>query len=253
MSAVAIVLSCLLAATPEVGLARVLFPPLKDAGASPRDGSEIPEYTGAGETQLAAAGYFLKQRNEALEKASSRITELHEVLKLADGANEKQVAKFRRALKEVTGKPLEELRASLTEAVKSEKKRVTLVRKALESAKEEGEQIPAVDPQLIAKLEAYLASPQAMRVVEARVRAYRNIAGGLTAYLDGDEAAALMRMKSASEDAPDIVIAHVYLGSFYFLVQNADAAIEEWKKALALDPTNEAVRKALEQEGVELK
>lgn len=240
----------LLLSASEEDLSRALFPPLREAGALARDGSDGREYDGEGEAQWEASWIFLKQKKEALARAKKKGDEIEAALKIPEDLKDPaQVARVKRELKELAGKPVDELRHELLDAVRAEKKRVQLVKKSMEVSRAAGAAGPPVDAELIDKLFRYLHSSQANQGAEARAGAYRSLAMGLVDYLDNDEVGALLKIKTAAENAPDIAAAHVYLGSLLYLTQKTEAAVLEWKKALELDPTNEGVKKALEAQG----
>ncbi len=56
-------------------------------------------------------------------------------------------------------------------------------------------------------------------------------------------------MRSAATALPDFAVAHAFLGSMYFLFDQKDAAVRAWRRSYELDPTNEAVRAALQEYG----
>ena len=44
-------------------------------------------------------------------------------------------------------------------------------------------------------------------------------------------------------------MAHAFLGSMYFLFDQKEAAVRAWRRSYELDPTNVAVRTALQEYG----
>ncbi len=60
---------------------------------------------------------------------------------------------------------------------------------------------------------------------------------------------ALERVRSSATALPDFAVAHAFLGSMYFLFDQKDAAVRAWRRSYELDPTNEAVKAALQEYG----
>lgn len=237
------------AAPSPADLNRAVFVPMREAGAQPQDGSAgADDYSGAGASQLRMAVAYIKQRDEELGRAAAALAKVHEAMdKVAAASGEREQDALRKELLAAQGKPLEDARLAMLAAVRTEKKRVFLLTKAQEQATEKNETIPNLDPKLIERMAAWLASNKPSEAVDVRLRAYRSVIGGLIDFLDHNEVASMIKMKSATEDAPDLAIAHMYLGSLLFLVQNPDGAVAEWKKVLELEPNNEAVKEALRQ------
>ncbi|MBI5478927.1 MAG: tetratricopeptide repeat protein [Deltaproteobacteria bacterium] len=234
------------AAVPGPGLWPVVFPMLPPAGAAPQDGSQTGDFEGPGQAQMRLAGHLLKARNQEVARAEAAIAALMPVVRaVAAAEKEKDKAGLREALGKLGGKPLDEAQAALLEAVSLEGRRLRMVRKAVEVAAAARKSVPGVDPRLVAALDEHVKSGRAGERAETRFRAYRYLASGLVAFLDDDPPTAVARMKAATDAGPDLAPAWVYLGSFYFLVQKVELAVEAWKKALALDPSNEAVRRAI--------
>ncbi|HEY3448477.1 MAG TPA: tetratricopeptide repeat protein [Myxococcales bacterium] len=231
---------------PSRGLLNSLFPALKAAGAKPKDGSLVTDYMGPGDAQLKISQDYLRQRDAILVEMETPLAALVEAARGLDSAGTaEERASIRQKLGELSGAPLDQANKRLAEALKLEDRRIYMVRKALELAGERKRTIPDVDPELVQQLYLGITSSVAGKAADRRIQAYRNLVAGIVAFLDNDVLTALSHIKSVTDDAPDLAIAHVYLGSISFLVQQPEQAIASWKRALELDPSNEAVRKAL--------
>jgi len=233
-------------AVPVLGLWPSVFPMLPQDGSAPQDGSQTGDFAGPGHVQMRIASHNLKARNEALAQAEAVIAQLLPAVRAVAGAEkQKERAELRAALSDIAGKPLDDCQAALLQALDHEERRLRMVRKAIEAAAREKKTVPGVDAALVESLRRFIADGKAKERALTRVRAFRFLASGLVAFLDDDPPTAVARMKAATDAGPDLAPAWVYLGSFYFLVQKVDLAVAAWRRALALDPSNEAVRRAL--------
>lgn len=217
-----------------------------------RDGSMVTEWEGPGQPQFRLSLPFLRRRNEELGNAEMMFQSLMQAVKSFYNATDAQPPPaVRQQLARMASGSLDEARTALLEAVEMEQKRLTMLHKAVQLAAE-GDAVPvAIDRELLERRAKAISGGQVAEAVEARVRAHRNLALGLVAYIDGDPLGALEKMKAASRDGPELAMVHVYLGSLYYLFQQVDPALAEWKKALDLDPSNETVRQAIKQHSSE--
>lgn len=226
--------------------------PGRSPGVAVRDGSTATEWDGPGQPQFRLSLPFLRRRNEELGNAEMMFQSLMQAVKaFYDATGDQTPTAVRQQLTRMAGPSLDEARGALLEAVELEHKRLIMLRKAVQLAAEQDAAPSTLDRDLIERRTKAIVAGQLVEAVEARVRAHRNLALGLVAYIDGDQLGALEKMKAASRDGPEIVMAHVYLGSLYYLFQQVDPALAEWKKALDIDPSNEAVRQAIKQHSSE--
>lgn len=226
--------------------------PGRSLGVAVRDGSTATEWEGPGQPQFRLSLPFLRRRNEELGNAEMMFQSLMQAVRSFYNASDAQAPPaVRQQLTRMAGASLDEARGALLEAVEMEHKRLTMLRKAVQLATEADAAPTALDGDLLERRTKAIAGGQVAETLEARVRAHRNLALGLVAYIDGDPLGALEKMKAASRDGPEIAMVHVYLGSLYYLFQQVDPALAEWKKALDLDPSNETVRQAIKQHSSE--
>ncbi len=226
--------------------------PGRSPGLAVRDGSTATEWEGPGQPQFRLSLPFLRRRNEELGNAEMMFQSLMQAVKaFHNAAGDQPPPAVRQQLTRMAGASLDEARAALLVAVEMEQKRLTMLNKALQLAAEEDAAPATLDRDLLERRVKGIAGGQVAEAVEARVRAHRSLALGLVAYIDGDPLGALEKMKAASRDGPELAMAHVYLGSLYYLFQQVDPALAEWKKALDLDPSNESVRQAIKQHSSE--
>ncbi|MHB8877026.1 MAG: hypothetical protein ACYC8T_25300 [Myxococcaceae bacterium] len=250
---VTLALSSLLAVAPPPGsdIAPYLYPSLRNDPDS-KDGTATPEWTGPGSAQLRIAQGFQRKRDEQLAVSDAKLDALNKAVQaFYKATGERAPTELRDRIIKLAGKPLDEARVAMLAAADLEARRLKYVQKAAASAAEQEQKVPEVDLKLVDRRSEAHDAGAANRAVEARIRAYRSMATGLVAYLDGDVVEALERMKTAGSEAPDLLLPHIYLGSFYYLLQQTSLAIPEWKAALELDPTNEAVKKALKEHSIE--
>ncbi len=87
-------------------------------------------------------------------------------------------------------------------------------------------------------------APQAEAL--AGLTGIRLLVDALAQYIKGDLAQALVLTAKAIEANAQLALAHVYRGSFFYLTQNKEQAVEAWSRALELDPQDADLRQALD-------
>jgi Flp pilus assembly protein TadD len=156
---------------------------------------------------------------------------------------------MRAKLQALTGAPMEEARTAYLDAVTWEERRIFFVERAITMAEGEHTAIPGIDTALVLKRARAIRAGAVKKALLAQIDGYRDLALGLVAYLDGDNFTALQNVRNAASALPDFAVAHAFLGSMYFLFDQKDAAVKAWRRSYELDPTNEAVRTALQEYG----
>jgi hypothetical protein len=207
------------------------------------DGSKPAEWDVPGGAQLRMSLAFLEERNRLFAEADTAGRELLAVVtRFYKSPQERPVREVRDDLLKM-GRALEPVREALRGAIDQEQKRVQWLQKGIQAA---GGPVGGLDPELLKRRAAAIASGKANEAIEARVRGHQALISGLVAYIDGDPLTALEKMKGATRDAPDIALAHAYLGSLYYLFNQPALALTEWRRTLELDPTDQSVRQALQ-------
>jgi tetratricopeptide (TPR) repeat protein len=215
-----------------------------------RDGGVKLTWDGPGGSQLKLSWDALDKRNEALAMGDMMARALIESVRMffdSDGGLDPEG--MRTKLIALTGAPMEDARTSYLEAVTWEERRLFFVERAMAEAEQQRAGLPGVDRVLVEKRARLIRSGAVKKAVAAQIDGYRDLALGLVAYLDGDNFKALERVRTAATALPDFAVAHAFLGSMYFLFDQKDAAVREWRKSYELDPTNEAVKNALMEYG----
>lgn len=215
-----------------------------------RDGGVKLPWDGPGGPQLKLSWDALDKRNEALAMGDMMARALIESVRMffdSDGGLDPEG--MRAKLTALTGAPMEDARTSYLEAVTWEERRLFFVERAAAEAVQQGAGLPGVDADLVARRARLIRSGAVKKAVAAQIDGYRDLALGLVAYLDGDNFKALEKVRTAAVALPEFAVAHAFLGSMYFLFDQKDAAVREWRRAYELDPTNEAVKNALMEYG----
>jgi tetratricopeptide (TPR) repeat protein len=215
-----------------------------------RDGGVKLPWDGPGGAQLKLSWDALDKRNEQLSMGDMMARSLVEAVRMyfdTEGGLDPEA--MRAKLQSLTGAPMEEARTAYLDAVTWEERRLFFVERAIAQADAERTAIPGIDANLVIRRGKAIRSGAVKKALLAQIDGYRDLALGLVAYLDGDNFKALERVRSAAAALPDFAVAHAFLGSMYFLFDQKDAAVKEWRRAYELDPTNEAVRAALQEYG----
>jgi len=216
----------------------------------PKDGSTSADWEGPGKAQMRLSREALERRNEQLSEADM-VTKafLQRVRTFYDSPGDQPTTEVREQLVQAQ-KLLDEARETLLAAVEEEQKRLGWVQRAV---RESGDLIPNVDPKLVDRRLESITAGKLKATVEARIRAYRSLATGIVAFIDGETLVALERMREAVRDDPDLALAHAYLGSLYYVFQQPKLALAAWKRAADLDPQNRAVKQAIHEHQAEVK
>jgi len=216
----------------------------------PKDGSTSADWEGPGKAQMRLSREALERRNEQLSEVDM-VTKafLQRVRTFYDSPGDQPTTEVREQLVQAQ-KLLDEARETLLAAVDEEQKRLGWVQRAV---RESGDLIPNVDPKLVDRRLESITSGKLKATVEARIGAYRSLAIGIVAFIDGETLVALERMREAVRDDPDLALAHAYLGSLYYVFQQPKLALAAWKRAADLDPQNRAVKQAIHEHQAEVK
>ncbi|HEY6101359.1 MAG TPA: hypothetical protein VIW03_18115 [Anaeromyxobacter sp.] len=215
-----------------------------------RDGGVKLPWDGPGGAQLKLSWDALDKRNEQLAMGDMMARSLVEAVRMyfdTDGGLDPE--SMRQKLQALTGSPMEEARTAYLDAVTWEERRLFFVERAVSQAETEKSSIPGIDATLVARRAKAIRNGAVKKALLAQIDGYRDLALGLVAYLDGDNFKALERVRSAAAALPDFAVAHAFLGSMYFLFDQKEAAVRAWRRSYDLDPTNEAVRAALQEYG----
>lgn len=213
-----------------------------------RDGAIRIDWSGPGGQQLKLSWDALDKRNDEVVTAEMlRVSVLGAVQSFYDGDGTIDIAGMKAKLRALLQGPVEEAQTAYQNAIKLEERRLFFVERGMAEAAAAKEELPGVDGRLVSKRLAALRDGRIAAEMRRRVNAYRSLAVGLLAYLDGDTFAALKNVREAAEALPDMAVVHSLLGSLYALYGQTDAAVVAWKKALELDPNNKAVREAILQ------
>jgi hypothetical protein len=237
------------AAAPEVDEDVIGFLSLTQSTSSRDGGVKLP-WDGPGGMQMKMSWDALDKRNEALAMGDMMARALVEAVRQfydTEGGVDPEGMKAK--LRNMVGGPMEEARASYLDAVTWEERRLFFIEKAVADAESQKVPLPGVDPGLVARRVKAMRSGAMKKAVLAKVDGYRDLALGLVNYLEGDNFGALEKVRSAAHALPDFAVAHAFLGSIYFLFDQKEAAVVSWRKAFALDPTNQAVAEALKEHG----
>jgi tetratricopeptide (TPR) repeat protein len=212
-----------------------------------RDGGVKLPWNGPGGVQLSLSWDALDKRNDALTNGDMMARALAETIrKFYDTEGGLDPSAMKAKLRSMVGAPLDEARASYLEAVSLEERRLFFVERALAQADAAGDPIPGIEPQLVARRAAAIRSGAVKAALAAQLDAYRDLALGLVAFLEGDNFGALQKVRGAAVALPDFALAHAFLGSMYFLFDQREAAVVAWRRAYELDPSNQAQAAAQE-------
>jgi tetratricopeptide (TPR) repeat protein len=212
------------------------------------DGAVKLDWPGPGGGQLKLSWDSLDKRNEEVFNAEMlRVALVGAVQAFYDGDGTIDVNGTKKKLAALLQGPVDEARTAYVNAIKQEERRLFFIERAMADAAASKEELPGVNPQLIAKRMAALKDGRIEKEMMRRVNGYRNLGAGLLTYLEGDTFTALKNVKEAAEALPDMAICHALLGSLYALYGQTDAAVISWKRSLELDPNNKAVREAILQ------
>jgi hypothetical protein len=217
-------------------------------GTSSVDGGARLPWDGPGGSLLRSSWDALDKRTDQVMAADPVITALDEAVQGFYESGGEKPGKARAELQQASA-GLERALTAYQQALEFEERRLFLVKKATNIANQARDPIPGINVDLIDRRLAALQEGRIAAAVEKRIQGYRALSAGLIAFIDGESLTALERMKLAADALPDMAVAQAYLGSLYFLFQQSDAAVNAWKKALALDPNNDAVRTALREYG----
>lgn len=217
-------------------------------GTSSIDGGAKLPWDGPGGSLLRSSWDALDKRVDQVMAADPIITALDEAVQGFYESGGEKPGKARAELQQASA-GLDRALTAYQQALEFEERRLFLVKKATNIAAQAKDPIPGINIDLIDRRLAALQEGRIAVAVEKRIKGYRALSAGLIAFIDGESLTALERMKVAAEALPDMAVAQAYLGSLYFLFQQSDAAVNAWKKALALDPNNDAVRTALREYG----
>jgi hypothetical protein len=190
---------------------------------SSRDGGVKLPWDGPGGMQMKLSWDALDKRNEALAMGDMMARALVEAVRQfydTEGGVDPEGMKAK--LRNMIGGPMEEARLSYLDAVTWEERRLFFIERAILEADAQKVPLPGVDPGLVARRAKAMRSGAMKKAVLAKVDGYRDLALGLV---------------------------HAFLGSIYFLFDQKEAAVVSWRKAFALDPTNQAVAEALKEHG----
>ncbi len=215
-----------------------------------RDGGVKLPWDGPGGPELKLSWDALDKRNESLAMGDMMARALIESVRMffdSDGGLDPEGMRVK--LTALTGGPMEDARAAYLDAVTWEERRLFFVERAVVAAEQQQAGLPGVDPALVDRRLRLIRSGAVKKAVGAQIDGYRDLAIGLVAYLDGDNFKALEKVRTAATALPDFAVAHAFLGSMYFLFDQKDAAVREWRRSYELDPTNEAVKTALMEYG----
>lgn len=213
-----------------------------------RDGASITVATGPGAAQLKISGDALARRDEHLELAGILTTSIMGVVRAfyeAEGSLPPD--QIRAKLASLAEGPIDEAQAAWLEAVDCERRRLFFVSRAVAEASADGVPLPGVDADLVERRARAIQAGALVTAVQERADGYRSLALSIVAWLDGDRFGALRRMQTAAERMPDVAITHALLGSFYLVFDQREPAVLAWRRALALDPRDAAVRDALRE------
>ncbi len=210
-------------------------------------GSKLP-WDGPGGSLVRTSWDALDKRFDQVAVATPVIAALNETIQGFYESGGARPGKLKAELQRSSA-DLDRALAAYQSALVFEERRLQLVKKATTIAAQAREPIPGIDVDLIDRRLAALQDGRLPAAVERRIRGYRALAAGLVAFVDGESLTALEKMKLAADGLPDMAVAQAYLGSLYYLFQQTDSAVNAWKRALALDPTNDAVRAALKEFG----
>lgn len=212
------------------------------------DGSVKLEWPGPGGGQLKLSWDALDKRNEEVFNAEMlRVALVGAVQAFYDGDGTIDVEGTKRKLAAMLQGPVDEARTAYLTAIKQEERRLFFIERAMAEAASAKEELPGVNPALVAKRMGALKDGRIEKEMMRRVQGYKNLGTGLLAYLNGDTFTALKNVKEAGEALPDMAVVHSLLGSLYALYGQTDAALISWKRSLELDPNNKAVREAILQ------
>jgi len=215
-----------------------------------RDGGVKLPWDGPGGPQLRLSWDALDKRNEQLSMGDMMARSLVESVRMffdTEGGLDPEA--MRGKLVALTGAPMEEARTAYLDAVTWEERRLFFVERAIAQAEAEHASLPGVDPALVQRRARAIRSGAVKKALAAQIDGYRDLALGLVAYGDGDNFRALEKVRSAVTALPDFAVAHAFLGSMYFLFDQKEAAVKAWRRSYELDPTNEAVRAAIQEYG----
>ncbi|HET8539230.1 MAG TPA: hypothetical protein VFL83_05105 [Anaeromyxobacter sp.] len=215
-----------------------------------RDGGVKLPWDGPGGAQLKLSWDALDKRNEQLAMGDMMARSLVEAVRMffdTEGGVEPDA--MRAKLQSLTGAPMEEARTAYLDAVTWEERRLFFVERAVAQAEVERSAIPGIDTTLVARRARAIRSGAVKKALLAQLDGYRDLALGLVAYVDGDNFRALEKVRSSAAALPDFAVAHAFLGSMYFLFDQKEAAVRAWRRSYELDPTNEAVRMAIQEYG----
>ncbi len=215
-----------------------------------RDGGVKLPWDGPGGAQMKLSWDALDKRNEQLSMGDMMARSLVEAVRMYfDTEGGLDPESMRTKLTALTGAPMEEARTAYLDAVTWEERRLFFVERAISLADTEHGTIPGIDATLVVRRAKAIRSGAVKKALLAQIDGYRNLALGLVAYLDGDNFRALEKVRSAASALPDFAVVHAFLGSIYFLFDQKDAAVRAWRRSYELDPTNEAVKAALQEYG----
>ncbi len=215
-----------------------------------RDGGVKLPWDGPGGTQLKLSWDALDKRNEQLAMGDMMARALVAAVRTYfDTEGSLDPVSMRAKLVQLTGAPMDEARTAYFDAVSWEERRLFFVERALAAAEAERLDLPGVEPELVRRRAKAIRSGVLKKALAAQMDGYSDLARGLVAYLDGDNFKALEKVRNASAALPDFAVAHAFLGSMYFLFDQKEAAVREWRRSYELDPTNEAVKQALHEYG----
>ncbi len=215
-----------------------------------RDGGVKLPWDGPGGAQLKLSWDALDKRNEQLAMGDMMARSLVEAVRMYfDTEGGLDPESMRAKLQSLTGAPMEEARAAYLDAVTWEERRIFFVERGIAEAERQNAAIPGIDATLVARRAKAIRNGAVKKALLAQIDGYRDLALGLVAYLDGDNFKALERVRSASSALPDFAVVHAFLGSMYFLFDQKEAAVRAWRRSYELDPTNAAVRTALQEYG----
>jgi tetratricopeptide (TPR) repeat protein len=215
-----------------------------------RDGGVKLPWDGPGGPQLRLSWDALDKRNEQLSTGDMMARSLVESVRMffdTEGGLDPEA--MRGKLVALTGAPMEEARTAYLDAVTWEERRLFFVERAIAQAEAEHASLPGVDPALVQRRARAIRSGAVKKALAAQIDGYRDLALGLVAYVDGDNFRALEKVRGAVTALPDFAVAHAFLGSMYFLFDQKEAAVKAWRRSYELDPTNEAVRAAIQEYG----
>jgi tetratricopeptide (TPR) repeat protein len=217
-------------------------------GTSSIDGGSRLPWDGPGGSLVRSSWDALDKRTEQVMIADPVLVSINETVQEFYESGGAHPGKLRAALEPASAR-LDVALAAYQKALEFEERRLYLVKKATAVAEQSKDPIPGIDVDLVDRRLAALLDGRISSAIELRIKGYRSLTGGLVAFIDGESLTALEQMKAAAEALPDMAVAQAYLGSLYFLFQQTDPAVAAWKKALALDPNNDAVRAALKEYG----